>query len=123
MKKYVNSFAITGFVATDAEIRKFQTSSVARFPLSISRKETHGEETTRTSALISVEAWRKNDNNGCLDLLKKGTLVTVEGYLKPEEWTDDDGKHNKVKFNATKIYPADDGKEESKAETPAPAEK
>lgn len=40
MKKVVeNSFAVTGFVGKDAEIRQFTTASVARFPLAVSRKE------------------------------------------------------------------------------------
>ena len=38
MKKVVeNSFAVTGFVGKDAEIRQFTTASVARFPLAVSR--------------------------------------------------------------------------------------
>ena len=45
MKKVVeNSFAVTGFVGKDAEIRQFTTASVARFPLAVSRKEQNGEE-------------------------------------------------------------------------------
>ena len=40
MKKVVeNSFAVTGFVGKDAEIRQFTTASVARFPLAVRRKE------------------------------------------------------------------------------------
>ena len=56
MKKYVNTFEVTGFVATDAEIRQLASSSVARFPLSISRQDNSGKETIRVSALITVEA-------------------------------------------------------------------
>ena len=39
MKKIENSFVVTGFVAKDAEIRQFTNTSVARFPLAISRQE------------------------------------------------------------------------------------
>ena len=31
MKKIENSFAVTGFIGKDAEIRSFETASVARF--------------------------------------------------------------------------------------------
>ncbi len=31
MKKIENNFAVTGFVAKDAEVRQFTTTSVARF--------------------------------------------------------------------------------------------
>ena len=64
MKKVVeNSFAVTGFVGKDAEIRQFTTASVARFPLAVSRKEQNGEE--YVSSFIYVEAWRESQES-CL---------------------------------------------------------
>lgn len=117
MKKIENSFVVTGFVAKDAEIRQFANTSVARFPLAISRQEKNGEETNRVSALMSMEAWRKNENTGPFDQLTKGTLLTVEGYFKPEEWSDKDGvKHNRIVMVATKFYPAVEKEEEAPAE-------
>ena len=52
MKKIENNFAVTGFVAKDAEVRQFTTTSVARFPLAVARQEKNGEETKRISAFI-----------------------------------------------------------------------
>ena len=119
MKKIENSFAVTGFVANNAEIRQFTTSSVARFSLVISRQEKVGEELTRVSAFIGCEAWRKNENLQDFNQISKGTLLTVEGYFKPEEWTDKEGvKHNRVIMVATKFYECPD-KEETPAEEPA----
>ena len=83
MKKMENSFVVSGFVGKDASIHQFSTASVARFPLAISRTEKSGEETTRTSAFINVETWRKNENTTSFDRLVKGALLTVEGYFKP----------------------------------------
>ena len=88
MKKIENNFVVTGFVGKDAEIRQFTTASVARFPLAIARQEKSGDDTNRVSALMNMEAWRKNENAGSFDQLTKGTLLTVEGYFKPEEWAD-----------------------------------
>ncbi len=88
MKKYVNSFEVTGFVVVDAEIRQLASSSVARFPLSIAQMDNSGKEPKRISALVSIEAWRKNENAQTLDQLVKGTLVTVKGFFKPTEWAD-----------------------------------
>ncbi len=88
MKKHVNSFEVTGFVAVDAEIRQLASSSVARFPLSIAQLDNSGKEPKRISALVSVEAWRKNENAQTLDQLVKGTLVTVNGFFKPTKWVD-----------------------------------
>ena len=86
MKKMENSFAVTGFVGKDASIHQFTTASVARFSLAISRNEKNGDENSRTSAFMNVEAWRKNENTASFGRLVKGALLTVEGYFKPEEW-------------------------------------
>ena len=88
MKKIENNFVVTGFVGKDAEIRQFTNASVARFPLAVSRLENNGEESKRVSAFMNFEAWRKNENTGSFDQLTKGTMLTVEGYFKPEEWSD-----------------------------------
>ena len=107
MKKMENSFAVTGFVGKDASIHQFTTASVARFSLAISRNEKNGDENSRTSAFMNVEAWRKNENTASFDRLIKGALLTVEGYFKPEEWQDAEGvKHNRVILVATKFYEA-----------------
>jgi single-strand DNA-binding protein len=119
MKKIENNFAVTGFVGKDAEIRQFSTASVARFSLAVSRNEKNGEETTRTSAFMNIEAWRKNENAASFDKLTKGAMITVEGYFKPEEWQDNEGvKHNRVLLVANKFYETPE-----KEETPAPEEK
>ena len=59
MKKIENNFTVTGFLGKDAEIREFTNSSVARFPLAVSRQERNAEETNRISAFMNIEAWRK----------------------------------------------------------------
>lgn len=116
MKQVENSFIITGFVAKDAEIRTFTNNDVARFPMAIGRKETKDNATNRVSAFINVEAWRNNANTDSLAQITKGTLLTVEGYFKPEEWIDKDGvKHNRIVMVANKFYQTPD-KEEAPAE-------
>ena len=70
-----------------------------------------------------MEAWRKKENAGSFDQLTKGTLLTVEGYFKPEEWSDKDGvKHSRIVMVATKFYPAVE-KEETPAEPKKKPEK
>ena len=119
MKKIENNFVVTGFVGKDAEIRQFSTASVARFSLAVGRTEKNGEETTRTSAFMNIEAWRKNESIDSFDRLTKGAMITVEGYFKPEEWQDGEGvKHNRVVLVANKFYETLD-----KEETPAPEKK
>ena len=119
MKKIENTFAVTGFVGKDAEIRQFTTASVARFSLAINRTEKNSEENNRTSAFMNIEAWRKNENLSSFDRLTKGAMITVEGNFKPEEWTSEDGvKHNRVVLVANKFYEPTE-----KEEAPAPEAK
>ena len=106
MKKIENTFVVTGFVGNNAEIRQFTNASVARFSLAVSRQEKNGEETNRVSAFMNMEAWRKNEHVDSFDKLQKGTMLTVEGYFKPDEWVDQQGtKHNRIAFIANKFYP------------------
>ena len=77
MKKIENTFAVTGFVGKDAEIRSFATASVARFSLAVSRQEKSGDQTNRVSSFMNFEAWRKNENTESFDCLTTGTLLTV----------------------------------------------
>ena len=112
MKKIENNFAVTGFVGKDAELRQFATASVARFSLAIARSEKNGEETSRVSAFMNIEAWCKNENAKAFDKLTKGALLTVEGYFKPEEWTDQESvKRQRIVMVATKFYEAPDKEE------------
>ncbi|WP_270550562.1 single-stranded DNA-binding protein [Bacteroides xylanisolvens] len=115
MKKIENSFAVTGFVGKDAEIRQFANTSVARFSMAVSRQEKNGDDSNRISAFINVEAWRKNEKTDSFENLTKGTLLTVEGCFKPEEWTDKEGvKHNRIVMVATSFYPAQEKEEKPK---------
>ena len=124
MKKIENNFVVTGFVGKDAEIRQFSTASVARFSLAVGRTEKNGEETTRTSAFMNIEAWRKNENAASFDKLTKGAMITVEGYFKPDEWVDQQGtKHNRIVFIANKFYPTPDKEETPAAEPEKPTKK
>ncbi|MBE6261490.1 MAG: single-stranded DNA-binding protein [Prevotella sp.] len=117
MKKIENNFAVTGFVGKDAEIRQFSTASVARFSLAVGRTEKNGEDSTRTSAFMNIEAWRKNESIDSFDRLTKGAMITVEGYFKPEEWQDGEGvKHNRVVLVANKFYETPDKEEETPKE-------
>ena len=119
MKKIENSFAVTGFIGKDAELRSFGTASMARFSIAVSRADKTGGEISYVSAFMGIEAWRKNEAGASLDILKKGELITVEGYFKPEEWTDSKSgeKRNRVIMVATRFYPALE-KEEEKTDRP-----
>lgn len=112
-----NNFQISGFIAQDAQIRQFATASVARFPLAVARTEKQEGEDKRVSALMNIECWRKNQSTTDFELLSKGNRVSIEGYFKPEEWTDNKGvKHNRIIMVAKTINTADEKSEDTKKE-------
>ena len=123
MKKIENNFTVTGIVGKDAEIRQFATASVARFPLTIARTEKNGEENNRVSAFMNIEAWRKNENAESFNKVTKGTMLTIEGYFKPEEWSDKDGKHNRVVLVATNFFETPEKEETPEEEKKASKKK
>ena len=90
--------------------------------LSRCRADKTGGETSYVSAFIGIEAWRKNEAVDSFGVLKKGELITVEGYFKPEEWTDSKSgeKRNRTVMVATKFYPTPE-KEEEKPDQPKKA--
>ncbi|MDO4496733.1 MAG: single-stranded DNA-binding protein [Bacteroidales bacterium] len=109
MKQIENNFVVSGIVGKDAQIRQFTTSSLARFSLAVSRTEKNGDEPTRVTAFLNVEAWRKNENTSSFELLTKGAHVTINGFFKPDEYTDAEGvKHNRIILVATHIYETPD---------------
>lgn len=106
MKKIENNFQVTGFVGKDAEIRSFENAAVARFSLAVSHGQKNGESTTYTSAFLQTEIWRKSADSKTFNLLKKGNHITIEGFFKPEEWTDAEtgAKRHHLILVATKAY-------------------
>ena len=105
MKNFQNNFEISGFVGY-TEVKNFDKTSVCRFSLNVSKNK----DSERVSAFMNVEAWKKNEEaEEAFKTLEKGNLVTIEGYFKPEEWTDKEGKkQNRVVLVANKFYPIED---------------
>ena len=117
----MNNFQISGFVVNNATVNQFATASVARFGISVRRTEKIGDEEKKVSAILNIEAWKSNEAADSFDLLKKGTRLSVEGYFKPEEWTDKDNvNHNTIKLVATKFFEMknEDKSDETPAEKP-----
>lgn len=115
-----NQFSLVCFIATEPSVTNFQSSSVARYALSLARREkTADGQEVRKSVLLSAETWSKDANSDLFALIKKGNLVQVTGYLKPENYTDREGNaRERVTFVCTTITPAS-RKAEDPAEAPA----
>ena len=100
-----NNFTVTGFVAADATVKNNENGSAwAKFPLAIGRtvKDKDGNE-KRISALQDIEVNTKVGSPK-LELLKKGTLIKVEGFFEPRTYVGKDEKeHFALSWKATAI--------------------
>ena len=100
-----NNFTVIGFVAMDAQVKNNENGSVwGKFPISIrvTKKDKDGNE-KKISALQDIEVATKKDSPK-LELLKKGTLVKVEGFFEPRIYTSKDNKeHSAISWKATAI--------------------
>lgn len=107
MKNFQNSFKISGYVGF-SEVRALTNKCVCRFSLSVAKFDKTTNE--RTSAFLNAEAWAdKEQSLEAFKTLAKGSIVTIEGSFKPEEWTDKNGqKNNRVVLVAKKFYPVEE---------------
>ncbi len=112
MKKTVNTVAVSGRVA-NLEVREFSTGkAVARFNLAMNRTEKKGDEEIKHACFLTVEAWRNGKD--AFAELKKGLHLTIEAHIRPETFTDKNGKQqNRMVFVADKFYETPDKAEES----------
>ena len=99
----MNNFTISGFVVNDAEVKNFENASIARFGLSVRTTEKKGNENIQHSSILNLETWVKNNDATILNMLKKGSLVKVQGFFKADSYTKDNKVVNVIKFVATKI--------------------
>lgn len=99
----MNNFTISGFVVNNAEVKSFEKSSVARFGLSYRTTEKRGDQEIKKSSILNMETWVKNGDTATLDMLKKGTLIKVEGFFKADSYTKDGKEVHVNKFAVTKV--------------------
>ena len=100
-----NSFVLTAYVCAEPSIKCFESSSVARFPISVFQG--NNDRSRSASALINVECWRKNAHTSrVFAMIKKGARLTFSGFFKPEQWTDDNGTtHSRVVLRCSRVEP------------------
>ena len=94
----MNLVALTGFIATDIELRQVGDTVVTSINLAI--RDNFKKDTTH---FIRVEAWGKT-----AELLSqycaKGSKIGVEGSLKVDKFQDKEGNNREVtKVNANRI--------------------
>lgn len=117
----LNRITITGRLTRDPELRTTQSGiSVTSFSIATQRnyKNNGGE---RETDFFDVVAWR-NTADFVAKYFSKGSLVTVDGRLETQKFTDKQGNERKaVKIIADNVF-FGDSKNEQKGTAPAPAE-
>lgn len=86
----INKFIGIGNITRDAEVRTVGQSQVAKFGLAMNERYKKQDGTmAETTEFIDVEYW---GNAGVHQYLVKGQMVYVEGSIRTEKWTGQDGQ-------------------------------
>lgn len=90
----INKFIGVGNLTRDAEVRQVGQNSVARFGLAISEKFRKQDGTIGESTeFLDVDLWGQV---GVHQYLVKGQMVYVEGSVRTEQWTGNDGQQRRT---------------------------
>lgn len=85
----LNRFMGIGNLTRNVEVREVGQNKVARFAIAMNEKYKKQDGTIAESTeFLEVEYW---GNSGVFQYLLKGQMVFVEGSLKTEKWTGNDG--------------------------------
>jgi single-strand DNA-binding protein len=92
----VNKVIIVGNLTRDPELKETQGGqAIATFGVATNREWGNGEGERKSSVEFhEVVAWARRAEV-CHQILKKGNLVYIEGYLKTRSW---DGEDEKKRF-------------------------
>lgn len=98
----LNKFIGIGNITRDAEVREVGQSKVARFAIAMNEKFRKQDGTVgETTEFMEVELWNQV---GVFQYLRKGQLVYVEGSIRTEKWTGNDGvEKTSIKLRAMSV--------------------
>ena len=92
----LNSIILVGRLTKDPDIKYIGEKGipVANFILAVDRKIKKDSKYQKTD-FIKIEAW-KEAVDVCINKLKKGSLISVTGELRIDEYKDKDGKNKYI---------------------------
>ena len=117
---YLNQVLLIGNLTKDPESRAAGTHTVASFSIAVNRrsKGQDGQPKEEVS-FFDCEAWDKTANL-VQQYCTKGKQILVQGSMKQERWTTQDGQNrSKVKVIASNIQFLDRKPEGQQGEAPA----
>lgn len=114
----VNKVFIVGRLTKDAEIREVGQNRVARFSVATSEKyrKSNGEYEEETE-FHDITLW---GSEGIHKYLTKGRQVCVEGSIKTEKWTANDGtERRRTTIRAHRVDLLSDGRKDEGTARPS----
>ena len=115
----VNLVILMGNLTRDAEARTVGQNNVISFGIATGESFTNrnGEQVTNTE-FHDVEFW---GTSGVFPYLKKGQMVYVQGSIKTDQWTDQNGQERKkTKIRAFQVQLAGNKGDSPAQASPAP---
>lgn len=100
----MNSVVLIGRLAQDPELRYIAGTGmpVATFTLAVSREFTN-KKGEREVDFIDIQAWNKQAET-VANYLKKGNMVSVNGSIRVETYTDKEGNRRRsFRINANRV--------------------
>lgn len=100
-----NKVILVGNLTRDPEVNYTQTGqAVTKFTIAVNRrfKTSSGEQKQETS-FIPIEVWGRQAEN-CKEYLKKGRSALIEGSIRSDRWTGQDGTaRSRLKIVAVRV--------------------
>lgn len=100
----MNNIVIVGRLTADPEVRYVPSSgtAVATFTVAVNR-DFSNREGKREADFLDVQVWGKQGET-CAEYLKKGHLVSVNGSVRVDSYTDSQGINRRAwRINANRI--------------------
>ncbi len=115
----MNKVILLGRLVADPETRYTQSNiAMTRFKLAVNRQVAKGEE--KQADFFNITAWRQTAEF-VQKYFTKGQQVLIEGYLRNNSWTDQQGnKRYNDDIHADKVYFADSKRESGQQTQQAP---
>ncbi len=100
----INKVILCGLVGQDPKVRTTPSGrQLCELSLATDRRVKSGEDWTTTTDWHRVTLWER-DAEICQRYVRKGTAVSIEGELRTDQWTDQDGrKKSKLRVHARRL--------------------
>jgi len=105
----LNKVLLMGRLTRDPEARPAGSTKVVKFGFAVNnrRKDSQSDEWVDDPVFLDVEVWDRGENRAASNAeerLRKGSAVFIEGKLKYEQWTSQDGnKRSALRVTADSI--------------------